>query len=71
MKLSTMLKRLPSLDEQQLLQAKQAQVSEISNYARAIANYPPARMERYGRPFMAWLEGDLARINAEIAKRQG
>lgn len=69
MNLINMLKKLPSLDGHQLLQAKQAQEIQITNYTRAIANYPPERMEKYGQPFMEKLKGELARINAEIARR--
>lgn len=69
MNLHRALERLGKLTLAQLNHARGLRVVEITNYERAIANYPPDRMRKYGAPFMVKLKDGLAKIDAEIAKR--
>ena len=57
--------RLDGLSAGKLEHLLQLAQIEIDNYRRAIQNYPPDRMEKYGKPFLE----RLAATKNEIAGR--
>ena len=42
---------------------------ELERYRYAIRNYPPERMERYGRPFLSKLEAKVADVERLVTVR--
>ena len=48
----------------------QLKKDEIKRYEFAIANYPPDRMERHGKPFLQKLNNDLKILQNELEDRE-
>ena len=44
---------------------------EIDNYNACIRNYPPDRLDRYGKPYLQRLENDLQILNNQLDDREG
>lgn len=44
-------------------------LDELQRYEFTIRNYPPDRMEEFGRPFLARLRQKVADVNATILAR--
>ena len=42
---------------------------ELVNYLRAVENYPPDRMEKYGTPFIKMLEEKILNVEEMIRRR--
>ncbi|HEU0309961.1 MAG TPA: hypothetical protein VFR36_01900 [Sphingomicrobium sp.] len=62
--------RRDSLSDAELERLLAALKDEAERYRYAICNYPPDRMERYGKPFLARLEervGEVLRLLSERA----
>ena len=49
----------------------QLKKDEIRRYELAIANYPPDRMERHGKPFLQKLNNELKILENELDDREG
>ena len=49
----------------------QLKKDEIRRYELAIANYPPDRMERHGKPFLQKLNNELKILQNELDDREG
>ena len=49
----------------------QLKKDEIRRYELAIANYPPDRMERHGKPFLQKLNNELTILQNELDDREG
>jgi len=49
----------------------QLKKDEIRRYELAIANYPPDRMERHGKPFLQKLNNELTILENELDDREG
>jgi hypothetical protein len=49
----------------------QLKKDEIRRYELSIANYPPERMERHGKPFLQKLNNDLKILENELDDREG
>jgi len=64
------LERLEKLTLPQLKHARGLMEIEVTNYKRASANYSPADAKKFAEPFMRGLKENIARIDAEIAKRE-
>lgn len=43
--------------------------NERVNYLRVIANYPPERMEKYGKPFLDKLDHKITTVKSLIADK--
>ena len=43
--------------------------NDLLAYRRAIANYPPERMEKYGKPYLNMLEDKVAVIKKMIEEK--
>ena len=43
--------------------------SQLVDYHRVVANYPPERMEKYGTPFIKMLEEKIATVEAMIQRK--
>jgi len=52
------------LSRKDLEQLYQGLLDELVRYRRAIQNYPPERMEKYGEPFLKRLEGRISEVEA-------
>jgi hypothetical protein len=64
--------RRESLSDAELERLLAALRDETERYRDAIRNYPPDRMERHGKPFLARLEvrvDEVERLTKERAKR--
>ena len=64
--------RRDSLSDAELERLLAALRDEKDRYLDVIRNYPPDRMERHGRPFLARLEvrvDEVERVTRERAKR--
>lgn len=44
---------------------------EIEHYRKAIENYPPQRLERAGKPYLARLMNELKILENELEDREG
>jgi hypothetical protein len=66
MNLQVALGRLDSLTSAELSHARSLALIEVENYTRAIRNYPPERMKKFGEPHLKRLHTDLAKIDAAI-----
>jgi hypothetical protein len=51
-----------TLDRKNLEQLYQGLLDELVNYKRAVANYPPDRMMKYGTPFMNKIEARIGEV---------
>lgn len=74
MRIKTAYVRRGSLTDAELQRLLAAVKDEVERYRFAIRNYPPDRMERYGKPFLAMLEkrvNDVQRLINERAERTG
>lgn len=69
MNLAKALLRVKSLNVGELRHYMQMAQVEIDNYAVCIENYPPDRLEKYGRPFMAKLVSQRAVFQEELNLR--
>lgn len=49
----------------------QLKKDEIQRYERVIANYPPDRMEKNGKPFLEKLNNELKILQNELEDREG
>ena len=49
----------------------QLKKDEIRRYELSIANYPPDRMEKYGKPFLQRLQNELQILQNELDDREG
>jgi hypothetical protein len=61
--------RRTSLSEPELERLLAALKDEAERYRYAIRNYPPDRMERHGKPFLATLEERVDLVQRLIAER--
>lgn len=60
------LDRLDTLSLAKVEQLLRAAEDQITAYERAIKNYPPARLEKYGKPYMNGLVNDRNRIKGRL-----
>jgi hypothetical protein len=58
-----------SLSDAELERLLAALKDETERYRYAIRNYPPERMERYGRPFLANLEERVEEVQRLLKER--
>jgi hypothetical protein len=49
----------------------QLKKNEIEKYNEVIKNYPPDRMEKYGKPYLQQLHNELQILNNELEDREG
>jgi hypothetical protein len=57
------------LNEKMSLLLLQGLRQERINYLRVIENYPPERMEKYGKPFLEKLDHKISTITQLIAEK--
>lgn len=57
------------LNEKMSLLLLQGLKVERTNYLRAIENYPPDRMEKYGKPFLDGLNHKISTVEQLIAEK--
>ena len=50
-------------------ESRAALKDEADRYRYAIRNYPPDRMEKHGRPFLAQIEAKVIEVERLIAER--
>ena len=58
-----------SLSDRDLERLRAGLVDEMQRYENSIRNYPPNRMERHGKPFLARLRQKVTDVDAIIAAR--
>lgn len=63
--------RRATLSDAELERLLAALKDEVERYRYAIRNYPPDRMERYGRPFLVKLEDRVDMVRRLIQDRAG
>lgn len=56
MTINQALDKIDTLTQSQLVHMEQLCQVEIDNYLICIENYPPERMEKYGKPYLALLQ---------------
>ncbi|ANY20329.1 hypothetical protein A6F68_01819 [Tsuneonella dongtanensis] len=61
--------RRESLSDAQLERLLSELKDQVERYRIAIRNYPPDRMEQYGRPFLDDLEGRVTKVAQIINER--
>lgn len=61
--------RRDSLSDAELERLLAALKDEAERYRYAIRNYPPDRMEQFGKPFLARLEERMAEVQILLRKR--
>lgn len=49
----------------------QLKKDEIARYIQIIANYPPTRMEKNGKPYLQRLQNELKILENELEEREG
>jgi hypothetical protein len=58
-----------SLSDHDLERLRSDLVDQVQRYEYSIRNYPPDRMEKYGKPFLASLQQKVADVDATILSR--
>ena len=61
--------RRVSLSDAELERLLASLQDEAERYRYAIRNYPPDRMERHGKPFLAMLEERVAEVQRVLCER--
>ncbi len=61
--------RRDALSDAELVRLLASLKDETERYRYAIRNYPPERMERYGKPFLAMLEERVAEVQRLLRER--
>jgi hypothetical protein len=59
-----------SLSDRDLDRLRASLVDQVQRYEDAIRGYPPEKMEKYGKPFLAGLLQKVADVDATIAARE-
>jgi hypothetical protein len=67
----TAYQRRETLSDSELERLRAALAVEVARYLDAIQNYPPDRMEQYGKPHLARLEGRVAEVDRLLTNRRG
>lgn len=69
MNLHTAWEAREKLNEKMTRLLLQGLQTERTNYERAIVNYPPDRMEKYGKPFLAMLNDKIVTVEQLLKSR--
>lgn len=66
MHITTAIEKLESLTLSQVKHLLQQCEQEIVQYKYCISNYPPDRMEKYGKPFIEGLEARRDKVKSRL-----